>query len=117
MALDITWMRGEIKLDKPFVFDNKDKTVVVLGNVSSDFEMTFKVNNLVVFGVIKCEKDLSIEATNGCYIAGSLTIAGDMKVKADCYHNGVSDRALEKIRALGIDLKRLPTGGFSVRPY
>ena len=117
MALGITWMRGEIKLDQPFLFDNKDANVVVLGNVSSDFQITFKVNNLVVFGTLKCRQDLSIEAASGYYKIGNAFVGGDSSVKADYYAEDLDDLAFERIRAMGIDLKRLPTGGFSLRPY
>ena len=107
------WISEDITLTTPLVFDREDKNVVILGELTSDSDISIKVKNLVVFGKIITEKDISIRTAADFFNSGS--IKGDnVSVVSASIYNGLNDLAIEKIRALGIDLTRSDSGDLSV---
>lgn len=108
------WIKGIINLNETLNFVAQDKNVVVLGRLTSEHDVSFNVKNLIIFGGIETTKDISCKTSVDFFNSGAirghkLTVLS----KRDIY-NGLNDQAIEKIRALGIDLIRTPNGGLRV---
>ncbi len=109
------WIKGDISLNKPLVFEHPTKDVVISGKLTSDFDISFIVRNLVVFGEIVTTKDVALNTAADFFKFGFIK-GKEVSVVSDANtYLGANDEAIEKIRALGIDLTRTPGGGLSVR--
>ncbi len=102
------WIREDIRLTAPLAFEDQAKNVVVLGKLTSDFDVSFKVKNLIVFGGIVSTKNVTLNTTADFFNSGSIN-GYNVRIVSDAnIYNGLDDRAIEKIRALGIDLGLTP---------
>lgn len=111
----IIWITGDITLTKPLAFE-QDKNVIIVGTISSNSDISFKVNNLVVFGKIISTKNINIKTKEDFFNSGSIKADNNISIlSGDSIYNGLNDLAIEKIRALGVDLSKTPGGGLTVR--
>jgi hypothetical protein len=100
------WIIGDTTLTQPLAFDNQAKNVVVLGKLTSNFDVSFKVNNLVIFGQIITTKNITINTKANFFNSGTIKGYNISILSDDSIYNCLDDLAIEKIRALGIDLTR-----------
>lgn len=109
------WIVNDMNLTAPLNFQDEAKDVVILGKITSDSDVSFKVKNLVIFGEILTSKNITLNTTVDLFNVGK--VKGDeVNVKGQNIVYGVDDGVIERIRALGIDLYRRPDGGLSIRP-
>ncbi len=108
------WVTGDITLTQPLAFENQAKNVVIFGKLTSDFDISFKINNLVIFGEIITPKNITLNTKANFFNFGSIKGGNVSILSDDSIYNGLNDLAIEKIRVLGIDLTR-SNGGLTVR--
>jgi|GEM_PF-6695686 len=117
MTAMTTWITGDISLTQPLIFDHPTKNVVILGKLSSEYDITFKVQNLVVFGELNTTKDISIKAEKDFFNSGSIS-GNNVKIVADgSIYNSLNEVAIERIRALGVDITQTLSGRLGVRVH
>lgn len=109
------WLVGDCRLAEPLFLNEESKTVVIMGAISSDHDISLKVNNLLLLGKISTSKDLSINAKQGFFNAGS-ALGKNLTVNCIENHNGLTQQSITKLRALGINITLLPTGLLSTQP-
>ena len=113
----ISWITGTNPLSSPFIVDKPNSTVVVLGDLVSDHNISFRVKNLIIIGKIRTSQDISIHAQQDCYSLGVLLGKGlDIVTPPNGYHTTLTNGAIAKIKSLGIDIKKGSTGIVIVRP-
>lgn len=105
-------IKGNIHLEKPFTIHNNSTSLVILGNLSSSQNISFRVKNLVVLGSIITHKTFSGIASSDIFNIGKIG-AENIKMKAPSIHNGLSPLAVQKINAIGIEGLRLDNNEFS----
>lgn len=108
------WITDNLSLTEPYVFDDQTKNVVVTGKITSTSDITFKVNNLIVFGGIETTEKLTLVAKENIYNTG-LIKGKSANFQSDTIFNGLSDQAIETINALGVYLVKNSDGMLRVR--
>lgn len=107
-------IQGNITLTEQFSFVHEDDNVVVVGKLHSNSDITLKVKNLIVIGEITSTQNITINTKQDFFNNGLIEGANGFINSENNIYNGLGDLAIEKIRALGIDLSRNPNGGFTV---
>jgi hypothetical protein len=98
------FIRGDTRLTMPLVFENQTKNVVVLGSLTSDFDISFKVKNLIVLGGIFSAKSVFVNTAADFFISGLIDGGSVFIMTVGCGYYDLNELVMEKIRALGIDL-------------
>jgi len=109
-----TWVKGTIRLTEPLLFEHPEKNVVILGDLSSDHDIVFKVKNLVVFGTLSTSKHVLIQTSKDFFNSGKILAKNGVDIVADHAYNRLNEEAIERIRALGIELTQTPSGLLNV---
>lgn len=115
MSGAVIWINGDFQLQQSFSCIESDKTVVVFGKITTDYDVAFKVNNLIMIGDFIMKNNLTIVVENGFFQAANIQCDGKMIVRGKLWHKGINDEAVEKIRALGIDIVRTPDDHLYIR--
>ncbi|GAB5411847.1 MAG: hypothetical protein ChlgKO_09610 [Chlamydiales bacterium] len=105
------WINGKINLTEPLEFIKLDKNVVICGEITSKFDITFKVNNLIVFGKVISEGNILLTSEGDLFTQGTIHAGKNVRLHSKEYlYHGLSEKSIEKIRLLGINIIYNPTG-------
>lgn len=109
------WLHGDFAFKEPTVLNTEAKNLIIVGSLSSNEDIALSVNNLVVLGKIISTKGITIKTKQSFFNVGHIQAVGDINISSqDSIFQGPSDKAIEKIRALGVDLSKNPSGGLTV---
>ena len=97
------WICGK-QLFSKLVIDEPTKNHVFFGAFSSSSDIDVNVKNLIIIGSLVCANTIDLKIRNDFFNAGSIT-AETLNIEAgETVYNGLSDGAIAKIQALGIDI-------------
>lgn len=101
---------GNRTFTKPFLYENEDINVVIVGNFNSDFDITIKVNNLVFFGSMTSARNITFKAkADFIFFSGSINADNySATADGDAFICGTEkgDEAVQRVKNLGINLFR-----------
>ncbi len=105
MAIENTYKNlYYIQLSEPFYFENPEINVIVIGNLSSEFDINFKVNNFINLGTLITTKDVIIDTNELMFQCGFVSCKIQKITCGGNFSDRLDLRGIEKIRALGIEL-------------
>lgn len=93
-----------------FVLDEPSKSVVILGNLNFDTDVTLKVNNLVIFGKIICSGFLTVHCQGDFISLGKIHGKKDINIIAEeKIATGAHIETLARINSLEIGVRVVET--------
>ena len=97
------WMLGEQRFSN-LIIDAPSKNYVFYGKFSSDFDINVKANNLIIIGSLLAVRNIYLTTSKDFFNAGSINAVNAYITAEDSLYNGLSDQAIARIQALGIDM-------------
>jgi hypothetical protein len=117
VAARTVFIRGDIRLETPLVYEDQAKNVVVLGNLTSDFDISFKVKNLIVFGEIFSARNVFVNTAADFFISGLIGGCSVFVMTAGYSYYDFNDLVIEKLRVLGIHFTRQSHEALRIQSY
>ncbi len=100
----------DMNLKENYTIENRELNVILLGEINSNFDITFKVKNLFFMGKIVCSNKVTFDSTEDYFSFRTLK-AKELILKANTLHKSedskelkLSEKALfQKLNELGVD--------------
>ena len=103
VKLNNIWIQKDVDLELPLFFDTPEENVIIDAKITSTQEISFKVNNLIIFGEITTPGKITINTKSHFFLSGKIH-SGNIIIKSPGFDRKLTKSVIEKIRTLGISL-------------